>query len=241
MFGIYAFRGCNKLTEIYIPADLTLFGEGTCYGCTSLERIELSDANRYYTVKNGVLYTLDGKTIVFSPAGNMAGKNLTVPYDVVRIMPFAFANSSIKKLTIGSRVTDIDYSSFANSPGLLLVVDRGSQAERIAQSCDIDYIYSNTNRKGLYLGYCEYSGGTVYASVVNDRSTSINAVLYVSMMDYNGNFLGVIKRDISIGPMEKYTERVDNLITGTRRVKFMLWDENLTPLIKKWNNYDLYF
>lgn len=84
--GANAFLGCSNLAEIELPAGLKSIGEDAFLRCNKLTSLTLPDAfdsfttdfltesittlnisanNAYYKAENGVIYTKDGKTLLY--------------------------------------------------------------------------------------------------------------------------------------------------------------------------------
>ena len=126
----------SGLEAFYIPENLTVIEEFALVDLSALEAFEAADGNPYFTVYEGVLYSLDMKKIVTVPAG-MTG-SFTLPAEVEKIGYGAFEGSAldavlfpeeINLLSIGNRaffgaesiteieiprsVVAIDYYAFA--------------------------------------------------------------------------------------------------------------------------------
>ena len=93
--GAYAFTDCTEIASVQLPSTLTTLGERCFAGCISLTSVELPQAltamygspfsdclrlrsismagggNRRFTVRDGVLMTTDGTTLVTYPASAM--------------------------------------------------------------------------------------------------------------------------------------------------------------------------
>ncbi len=69
--GDYAFLN-TRLETVALPASLTMLGEGAFAACHSLESITVEEGNTVYKDLDGVVYSIDGTSIVAYPAGNVA-------------------------------------------------------------------------------------------------------------------------------------------------------------------------
>lgn len=70
--GAYAFCGFSRLTDISVPETVTEIGEGAFDGCTELKKITVSQRNRHYRFRDGMLIEGTGGLPVWPP--EKAGK-----------------------------------------------------------------------------------------------------------------------------------------------------------------------
>ncbi len=89
-----AFAYCENLTSITIPASVTSIVEPFVYssafqGCKKLSVIEVAEGNSAYKSVDGVLFTLDGKTLVAYPQAK-TDEVYVIPEGVTRIGNYAF-------------------------------------------------------------------------------------------------------------------------------------------------------
>ncbi len=114
--GDYAFSFCGtKSTEnftVVIPENLTDIGHGAFYGCTTVNAFDVDAANTVFSVKDGILYSKDGKTLVLYPPAANQGGAYTVPSDVRVIAGSAFAGTGLKSVTVSEGVEEIGGSAF---------------------------------------------------------------------------------------------------------------------------------
>ena len=62
--GIGAFEGCTSLQSLHIGKNVSEIGSGAFAGCESLAgNITVASGNRSFSVKDGVLYTSQGKDL----------------------------------------------------------------------------------------------------------------------------------------------------------------------------------
>jgi hypothetical protein len=109
--GNQAFQGLTALTDISeLPATLTTLGDNAFQNTRPTE-VKLNAANTTFKVVNGVLFTADGKKLVWYPAGNTA-TSYTIPEGVETVGKSAFfATTNIKSLNL-SGLTMIDDAAF---------------------------------------------------------------------------------------------------------------------------------
>lgn len=114
--GEEAFYGCDSLTSITIPKSVTSIGEAAIAACDRLEAIKVSGDNPSYTSKNGILYTIDMRTLVQCPG---AKTSVTIPKGVTSIGAGAFYDcSSLISITIPNSVTRLGNVAFSWCTGL---------------------------------------------------------------------------------------------------------------------------
>ena len=117
--GYAAFNNCTSLTEIYIPAGVTTLGEAVFSDCTGLEKIEVSENNKNYCSKSGVLFDKDVTKLLFYPIAK-TDKSYTVPDGIVEIGSKIFSSSkSLTEIKIPDSVKKIGYGAFMDCVSLV--------------------------------------------------------------------------------------------------------------------------
>ena len=107
-----AFKGCNKLTSIILPDNLTTLGEKAFSGCTALSSIILPNE----------VEQIGDETF----SGCSALTSITVNDKLKSIGRAAFENcSSLEEVTLGSGITKLESSLFRNNSQLKKVVANG--------------------------------------------------------------------------------------------------------------------
>lgn len=91
--GFYAFYGCSSLEEVFIPASVKEIEMFAFEGCSSLKKIEVSDANHAYKAEDGVLFDIDGTTLIRYPSAK-EDTAYTVPAGCTRIEDWAFIGNT---------------------------------------------------------------------------------------------------------------------------------------------------
>ncbi len=120
--GSHCFYGCNSLTEINLPAALKgleemaqVFGDNT-----ALKAFSVAEGNRNYKAVDGVLFTADGKTLLYYPDGK-ENTEYSIPEGTVRLIENgSFDSSHLVTINIPSTVMDVgeDLVSFVGLPNL---------------------------------------------------------------------------------------------------------------------------
>ena len=85
----YAFAG-SVVGAIELPGTITTLSADSFAGCSRLAYIRVSGATSAFLEEDGVLYSADGKTLIYCPAARSAG-TLTLHHAVRRIAAGAFA------------------------------------------------------------------------------------------------------------------------------------------------------
>ena len=100
------------LTQITLPASL-VFIDGSALSCnTSLPAIHVDSANPFYTSRDGVLYTIDGKALVTYPAGK-SDTNYSVLEGTEVIANYAFDRArSLVQISLPSSIRDVQPCAF---------------------------------------------------------------------------------------------------------------------------------
>lgn len=137
-----AFAGCAKLERIVLPArlaeiNLTKYSiSGTTVtvasannafdGCTSLTEINVVAANKNYKSVDGILYSADGKTLLYCPS--VKAGDVTVPTGVQIIAPGAFIGANqITSVTLPNTLTYVgECAFFGLSQNLTSVTFKGA-------------------------------------------------------------------------------------------------------------------
>jgi len=105
--------GNTGLTRIHIPGSVAQI-EYAFSGCFRLTEINVAKDNPAYLSREGVLFNREGTVLIQFPGGR-AG-SYTVPKEVERIDPYAFAESyQLERLIIPSSVTTIGTWAFYQS------------------------------------------------------------------------------------------------------------------------------
>ena len=119
--GPHCFFSCGLLTDITIPASVKGLEDATqAFGYNrSLKAFRVAPGG-HYVVKDGVLFTADGKTLLFYPVGK-ENTEYSIPEGTEILVNTSLSGASIEKLNIPSTMKDIggDYVSIVGLPKLL--------------------------------------------------------------------------------------------------------------------------
>lgn len=114
-----AFRFCSYLTSVTIHNSVTNIGDDAFYGCTGLERVNISDITSWCKIN---FNSVCSNPLVYARHLYMDGSEvteLTIPNSVTNIGRSAFSScSGLISVTIPNSVTNIERSAFTNCTGL---------------------------------------------------------------------------------------------------------------------------
>ncbi len=120
IFGNYVFNECTGLTRVELPASVKKLNLGVFDGCINIAEIIVDDANTNYKDIDGIVFSADGKELVFFPKGRKPVDETTgeyvIPEGVETIAEGAFKGMRyIEKIVINNTITYIGKGAFANS------------------------------------------------------------------------------------------------------------------------------
>lgn len=118
--GANMFSYCGSLKSIVLPSN-TIEVSANAFDGTYLEKLEISDANTYYTSQDGILYDHAMTTLVKYPSAN-AQASFTLPSSITEINASAFENSSsLTTIVIPESLKRIGESTFGNCNALTTI------------------------------------------------------------------------------------------------------------------------
>ena len=134
--GDDAFVNCWALTNVTIPASVTSIGDSVFWSCSSLINVNVSEDNKNYTSKDGILYTKDFSELLIYPDQNTT-KNLVLPEGLKKIPDFVFdSNDYIKSIIIPSTVTEIGSSIINNNEIESIVINSDNSKYDSRNDCN---------------------------------------------------------------------------------------------------------
>ncbi len=183
--GESAFKTCAKLEEIIIPDSVKSISDDAFYGCsklntlsigsgleslgssvfnrTSVTSLTVSGSNAYFTATDNILYTKDGKTLLWYSRG-LTAESFVVPSSVECLAPYSFYTAdNLKEITITDSVTDIQNAFYtcANLESIHFGLGLESISHKDFNSCQsIKTISIADNNPNYYVA----SDGVLYTS-----------------------------------------------------------------------------
>lgn len=116
--GAQAFSGCSNLQTVTLGDNLQTIGTHAFADCPLLDTISISPPNPHYNVVENVLYSEDGATLVWYPAGR-TDKIFTIPSAVNTIADDAFYQCvNLQDVSIPDTVTAIGKRAFYDCFGM---------------------------------------------------------------------------------------------------------------------------
>ena len=109
--GNEAFHNCDSLKEVHLPNSVTSLGDGTFSDCDNLEAVTVDDDHPAFTTVDSVLFSKDGKTLIFYPP-KLTAAAYEIPDGVTSIAPYAFNCASFTQVAIPDTVTSIGERAF---------------------------------------------------------------------------------------------------------------------------------
>ena len=118
--GLYAFAAMGKLKTVSLPSTLaavcggewfgSLFARGTSGGAPeALTAVNIADGNEQYSSYDGIVYSADGKTLLYAPA---AKQSIKWPDGVTMIGEYALSRSTMPSLTLPETIAEIGANAF---------------------------------------------------------------------------------------------------------------------------------
>lgn len=160
--GDWAFRSCYELNEATISKNVSSIGYGIFEGIKNITEINVNPANKYFTVRDGVLYDKNMETLVLYPSGK-TDEQFTVPDSVIAVGGGAFSRCpNLKELTLGENVRELGYEAVSRCLNLSKVT-LGSQFRIIGSDA---FMYDSALKEVYFKGNApdnmKASGGRGY-------------------------------------------------------------------------------
>lgn len=116
-----AFRNCDVLTTVNLPALTTSVSPTAFLHCSTLTAINVDKENQTYSSSDGILLTKNKETLVIFPMGKANDNFTLLPPSITEIGEFSFFEGSLTNLTIPNKVTTIGKRAFGGCKQLTTV------------------------------------------------------------------------------------------------------------------------
>ena len=269
----YAFNRCSKLREITVGDNVQKISEGAFslsglskihigkqvqkiettwlvpFEGTKLEEITIDPENRFYTVKDGVLFTADMSELVRYPSQDTRTE-YTIPDSVTKISQYAFESvRNVKNMMIPSGVEEIGAAAFEAATALYPVQDLRNVKQLGAMAfADVKNLrmillgenlqiymgkaYQNTNqiiiRSGIESLYLP--DGTKTSYEVLNGCTGVKSVIFGKGMTLHRGDGAYCKELENIVLPEDLTEIPENFAKGCTSLKSIYIPETVTKI-----------
>lgn len=108
-----AFDDCPSLKTIVIPSTLKTIGKDAFHLCTGLERFKLEKESNYFKVDHSVLYSKDGKRLLYYPTA-LTNTTFDIPNGVEVLGDYAlYGIMSLQSVSLPSSLREIGYRGLA--------------------------------------------------------------------------------------------------------------------------------
>jgi hypothetical protein len=142
----HAFKDCDKMTRIVLPAGLESVGFGNfLYGCNSLADIEVAKSNPFFASLDGVLYSKDMEKVIAYPK---ARSKISLSPKTKVIGRCAFNSCALKEVKVPSGIKQIESHAFECCPHL----------SRIEFPATVDELWMQLFQKDLELKEIVFTG-----------------------------------------------------------------------------------
>lgn len=112
-----AFYCCSEMTSIFIPASVSSIGNNAFGNCSKLSEITVSNDNKYYTSKEGVLFDKNMFKLICYPEGKEV-TSYTIPESVTSLEPYALQGSSLNTIQLPNKLTLIREGALSYMSGI---------------------------------------------------------------------------------------------------------------------------
>ncbi len=142
IIGRCIFDGCDSLRSVFLPEKLYSVTADT-FNYSSIAEIQLHHDNPYLSLRDGVLYSSDGKTLIRCPEC-LSAEEIIIPDGVEIVNINAFADcKNIGAVTLPESVLAVRGQAFLGCRGMKRIVIKGyfnceySAFDRVSEYCII--------------------------------------------------------------------------------------------------------
>ena len=106
----------SKLNYVFIPSSITS-GVEEFRNCNNLISVEVDANNDIYKSEDGVIYSKDGKNLIFCPRGKIGEVNILESVEIIKSMALSYC-SKLTSITMPESLTSIEDGTFSGCSGL---------------------------------------------------------------------------------------------------------------------------
>ncbi len=155
-YGKTLLTNAIALNKVIVAKDMTNLN-GLYHGATKIKEWVVEEGNQHYKAVDGILFTIDGKTLVNYPA-NKAGASYTIPAEVEVIgqniggtgtnMVCGFSrNTALTSIIIPKTVHTISYGAFYSCTAMTTVTfEKSAQGEEIKELSFGEYAFASMSK-----------------------------------------------------------------------------------------------
>lgn len=202
-------------SKVYFDKDYTVDVEGLG-GLSSydrqfeyLENINVSPDNPVYKSIDGVLFSKDGKKLIWYPPTKNEGKSYTVPNSVKTIASRAFYQAKITEIKLNNNIEKIDERAFSLSE--LKEVSMPSKIKKVSE----DAFYECTNLQKVNLNNVTNVGPSAFSRCNNLKTVKGNKIKKIGN---NAFYQDGKLKTIQLGKVTKIESEAFNECTSLKKV-----------------------
>ncbi len=207
--GYSAFFGCDSLTRVTIPDSVESIGSFAFEDCTSLTSINVDANNTVYKSENGVLYTKDGKALIYYPVGK-TDTSFIIPDSVESIGYSTFKDCE----SLTSINVDVNNTVYKSENGVLYTKDGKTLIQFPAGKTDTSFVIPNgiTGIEDFAFSDSALESITIPSSVNSIGETAFDTCFFLNTI----NFCGTRKQWNAIEKGEEW----DYTISANYKINF---------------------
>ena len=143
------FAYCTKLDNINLPASVTSIASNAFSDCISLYNLTIDEANRYYEVEDGIIYTKDNSTLIML-APMAEREEVTIREGIKRLEENSLSMcTSMTTLNLPSSLEYITGKAFSTSVAKIETINIPESNEHY--KAEDGYIYSDDGTELVYV------------------------------------------------------------------------------------------
>ena len=186
-----ALTNCKALTTLNLGPNVTMFSGKAMPGCAALTTVAVDSGNATFKSVDGVVYSKDGTTLVYYPAGKITAESTVVINEgVTKIGECAFRGcTSLTSISLPSTLKEIEEGAFQGCTALTSItlpegVDTvGSNLFKSCTSLSTVVLPSTITSLSDYM----FSGCTVLNNINLDNVATIGKYTFEKCSGLSGN------------------------------------------------------